>query len=51
MLEYLLEATQGPGPGPEPGMEMVFRVIFEVSNLVEYACAAIFIWAVLKGIR
>lgn len=49
MLDYLLEAIQGPGTGPEPGMEMVFRVIFETSNLIEYTCAAIFVWAVLGG--
>ena len=40
-----------PGTAPEPGMEIVFQVIFERSNLIEYACASIFTWAVLGGWR
>ena len=38
-----------PAVRPEPGMEIVFQVIFEKSNLIEYACASIFVWAVLGG--
>ena len=45
----MLLADAIPGAGPEPGMEMVFQVIFEKSNLIEYACASIFTWAVMGG--
>ncbi len=43
------DAFPGGGPGAGPGIEMVFRVMLSPANLIEYACAAIFIWAVLGG--
>ena len=43
------DAFPGGGPGTGPGIEMVFRVLLSPANLIEYACAAFFIWAVLGG--
>ena len=45
------EAAQAPVPAAEPGMEEILRVLLEPSNLLKYACAAIFAWAVLGGLR